>query len=106
MMRIIKYKENISDSYETFVDIGACEKHYDFLPLYEDDVISYNDWYSAFINYPIGVQMLTIHYYLLQFNSDSYIPEPLNRKISEHKDFLNEFNRTWFEEDVSFFLKD
>lgn len=103
MMRIIKYKENISDSYETFVDIGACEKHYDFLPLYRDDLISYDDWYSAFINYPIGFQMLTIHYYLLQFNSDSYIPEPLNRKILEYKDFLNEFNRTWFEEDVPFF---
>ncbi len=103
MMRIIKYKENISDSYETFVDIGACEKHYDFLPLYGDDLISYNDWYSDFINYPIRVQMLTIHYYLLQFNSDSYIPEPLNRKISEHKDFLNEFYRTWFEEEVPFF---
>lgn len=102
-MRTIKFKENISDSYETYVDIGSCEKHYDFLPLYEDEEISYNDWYSAFINYPIEVQMLTIHYYLLQFNSDSYIPELLNRKILENKDFLIEFNRTWFEEDVPFF---
>lgn len=102
-MRLIKFKENISDSYETYVDIGSCEKQYDFLPLYEDDVISYNDWYSAFINYPVGVQMLTINYYLLQFNSDSYIPKTLNRKILENKDFLIEFNRTWFEEDVPFF---
>lgn len=102
-MRKIKYKKNIPDSYETYIDIGACEKHYDFLPLYEDVVISYNDWYSAFINYPLGVQILTINYYLLQFNLDGFMPETLYKKIIENIDVLNRFNKTWFEEDAPFF---
>ncbi len=102
-MRKIKYKENISDGYETYVDIGSCEKHYEFLPLYEDDVISYNDWYSAFINYPLGIQMLTIHYYLLQLKAEDYMPETLNTKIIENIDLLNRFNLNWFEEDAPFF---
>ena len=102
-MRKIKYKENHADEYLIYVDIGSCEKHYNFLPLYEDDVISYNDWYSAFINYPLGVQMLTIHYYLLQLKAEDYIPEKLNTKIIESRDLLNRFNRTWFQEDIPFF---
>ena len=102
-MRKIKYKKTISDNYQIYVDIGACEKHYDFLPLYKEELISYNDWYFDFLKYPLGVQMLSIHYYLLQFNSESYVPEIINKKILENKDFLNEFNRTWFEEDVPFF---
>jgi hypothetical protein len=102
-MRKIKYKKTISDNYQIYVDIGACEKHYDFLPLYKEELISYNDWYFDFLKYPLGVQMLSIHYYLLQFNSESYVPEIINKKFLENKDFLNEFNRTWFEEDVPFF---
>ena len=102
-MRKIKYKENISDSYETYVDIGSCEKNYDFLPLYEDEEISYVQWYSEFVNYPLGVQMMTINYYLLQLNTEDFIPEPLNKKITDNRDLLNRFNRNWFEEDPSFF---
>ena len=102
-MRIIKYKKNISDSYETYVDIGACGKHYDYLPLIDEELISYDDWYSAFINYPLGVQMLTLHYYLLQFSSDGFIQETLFKKITENLDILNRFNKTWFEEDAPFF---
>ena len=102
-MRKINYKDKISDNYQVYIDIGACEKHYDFLPLYKEEVISYNDWYLDFIKYPLGVQMLTIHYYLLQFNSDGYVPEIFIKKIIENKDFFNGFNRTWFEEDAPFF---
>jgi len=102
-MRKIKYRVNHTDQYHTYIDIGACEKHYDFLPLYEDVVISYNNWYLDFIKYPLGVQMLTLHYYLLQFNSEGFIPETLNKKIIENIDFLNRFNNTWFEEDAPFF---
>ena len=102
-MRKINYKEKITDQYHTYIDIGACEKHYDFLPLYEEEVITYNNWYLDFIKYPLGVQMLTLHYYLLQFNSDGFIPETLNKKIIENIDFLNRFNKTWFEEDAPFF---
>jgi hypothetical protein len=102
-MRIIKYKEKQIEQYQAFVDIGSCEKHYDSLPLYKEETVSYEDWYLDFINRPLGVQMLTLHYYLLQFNSVGIIPESLYKKILEHKDFLNEFNRTWFEEDAPFF---
>ena len=102
-MRIIKYKEKQIDQYQEFIDIGSCEKHYDSLPLYNDEAVSYRDWYLNFRNYPLGVQMLTLHYYLLQYNSVGVMPESLYKKILEHKDFLNEFNRTWFEEDAPFF---
>ena len=102
-MRKIKYKEKITDQYHVYIDIGACEKHFDFLPLYEKEVITYNNWYLDFIKYPLGVQMLTLHYYLLQFNSDGFMPETLNKKIIENIDILNRFNKTWFEEDAPFF---
>ncbi len=102
-MRKIKYKEKITDQYHTYIDIGACEKYYDFLPLYDDEVITYNNWYLDFIKYPLGVQMLTLHYYLLKFNSDGFMPETLNKKIIENIDILNRFNKTWFEEDAPFF---
>ena len=36
-MRKIYYKETILDDYQLYVDIGSCEKHYDFLPLYDED---------------------------------------------------------------------
>lgn len=102
-MRIIKYKEKQIEQYQAFVDIGSCEKHYDSLPLYKEETVSYEDWYIDFIKLPLGVKMLTLHYYLLQFNSVGVIPELLYKKILEHKDFLNKFDRTWFEEDAQFF---
>ena len=102
-MRKIKYKEKISDQYHVYIDIGACGKHYDFLPLYEEEVITYNNWYLDFIKYPLGVQMLTLHYYLLQFNSGGFMPKTLYKKIIENLDILKRFNKTWFEEDAPFF---
>jgi hypothetical protein len=102
-MRKIKYKDKSTNHYQTYVDIGACEKHYDFLPLYEEEVITYNNWYLEFIKYPLGVQMLTLHYYLLKFNSDDFLPETLHKKIIENIDTLSRFNKTWFEEDAPFF---
>ncbi len=102
-MRKIKFKDKSTSQYQTYIDIGACEKHYDFLPLYEEEVITYYNWYLDFIKYPLGVQMLTLHYYLLQFNSDSFIPKTLYKKILEKIDILNRFNKTWFEDDAPFF---
>jgi hypothetical protein len=102
-MRKIKYRVNHTVEYQIYVDIGSCEKHYEFLPLYEEELITYNNWYLDFIKYPLGVQMLTLHYYLLQFNSDNFIPETLNRKIIENIDTLSRFNKTWFDEDAPFF---
>jgi hypothetical protein len=102
-MRKIKYKENSTDYYQTYIDIGACEKHYKNLPLYEEEIISYVHWYSDFINYPLGVQMLTINYYLLQLNTERYIPDTLNTKIIKNRDILTRFIQNWFEVDTQFF---
>lgn len=102
-MRKINYKDKSSNHYQTYVDIGSCEKHYDFLPTYEEELKTYNNWYMDFIKYPLGVQILTLNYYLLQFNSDSFIPETLYKKILENIDILNRFNKTWFGEDAPFF---
>ncbi|MDB4083332.1 hypothetical protein N9502_03595 [Vicingaceae bacterium] len=95
--RKILYKTNDLIEYITYIDIGSCEKHYDFLPLYDASKTSYNNWYRDFQLYSIGEQILTLHYYLLQSNSGSYLPDELNKRISKNIDSLNEFNIQWFD---------
>ena len=101
--RKISYKTNDLSEYITYIDIGSCEKHYDFLPLYDESKTSYNNWYRDFQLYSIGEQILTLHYYLLQYNSGSYMPDELNKRISKNIDLLNEFNIKWFDPSVPFF---
>lgn len=102
-MRKIKYKDKSIENYHTYIDIGSCEKNFENLPLYKEESISYGDWFSEFISCPLGVQMLTIHYYFLQYTFGAYLPETLYGKIKESKDLLNSFNKIWFEEDAPFF---
>ena len=64
----------------TYFDIGACEKHYDFLPLFEKSNLNYKNWYQNFQFHPIVEQMLTLNYYLQQYNSDGNLPEDLNKR--------------------------
>ena len=101
--RKISYKTNDLSEYITYIDIGSCEKHYAFLPLYDESETSYNNWYLDFELYSIGEQILTLHYYLLQYNSGSYIPEELNKRISKNIFLLNEFNIKWFDPSTPFF---
>ena len=101
--RKIAYKTNDQSEYITYIDIGSCEKHYDFLPLYDESKTSYNDWHRDFKLYSIGEQILTLHYYLLQYNSGSYVPNELIKRISKYIDILNEFNSRWFDPSAPFF---
>jgi len=101
--RKILYKTNILSEYITYIDIGSCEKHYDFLPLFEESKTSYNNWYQDFQLLSIGTQILTLHYYLLQHNSEGYLPEELNERISKNIELLNEFNIRWFDPSAPFF---
>lgn len=101
--RKILYKTNILSEYITYIDIGSCEKHYDFLPLFEESKTSYNNWCQDFQLLSIGTQILTLHYYLLQHNSEGYLPEELNERISKNIELLNEFNIRWFDPSAPFF---
>ena len=95
--RKILYKTNDMSEYITFIDIGSCEKHYDFLPLYDVSESSYKYWYRDFQLYSIGEQILTLHYYLIEYNSDGNLPYELNKRILKNIDLLNEFNLKWFD---------
>lgn len=95
--RKILFKKRGQSEYFTYIDIGACEKNSDFLPLYEKSKTSYLNWYQDFRLYPIGQQMLTLHYYLLEFNSQTKLPKELNYRIAKNIDSLNEFNHKWFD---------
>ena len=101
--RKILYKTAEKSEYASYTDIGACEKHYDFLPLFNEDDLSYSTWYNDFLLQEIGVQMLTLHYYLLQFNSDNYLPANLDSRISKNIELLNNFNEQWFEIEAPIF---
>ncbi len=99
-MRIINYKTSKDDEYHRYVDIGSCEKHYSFLPLYDDEKMTFDCWIGKFINQPLGVQMLTIHYYLYEINSESYIPIILKNKIVDNIDLFNSFISKWFDNEL------
>ena len=101
--RKILFKKRGQSKYFTYIDIGACEKHPDFLPLYEKSKTSYINWYQDFRLHPIGEQILTLHYYLLEFNSQSKLPKELNYRIAKNIDSLNEFNHKWFEPSAPIF---
>lgn len=101
--RKILYKINNLSKYIAYIDIGACEKHPDFLPLYDENKSTYFNWYKDFQLYPIGIQLLTLHYYLLAYNSDSYLPNELKERISKNIDLLNEINIKWFNPTAPFF---
>lgn len=101
--RKIKYRETTSHEYYVYIDIGACEKHSDFLPLYNESKISYKNWHLDLQLNSIGVQILTLHYYLLDYNSDGFIPKELKMRIKKNIDFFNKFNRKWFDPDFPCF---
>jgi hypothetical protein len=102
-MRIIEYKEPSSNQFNRYIDIGSCKKHYDYLPLFDEAKIDYKQWYLKYLKLPIGVQILTLHYYLLEYNSGNYLPNAINNIISRNIIYLNDFNQKWFEPDVPFF---
>lgn len=102
-MRIIHYKESGTTTFKKYVDIGACEKHSNFLPLLDKESISYEDWFSGFVKLPLGMQMLTLHFYLLCYNSKLHIPIIIKTKLTRNKKLFNDFNRQWFEPEQPFF---
>jgi len=101
--RKILFKKKDQSDYFTYIDIGACERTSEALPLYKKNKVSYFKWYRDFRLYPIGVQMLTLHYYLLEFNSQTKLPKELNDRIAKNIDPLNEFNQKWFNPEAPFF---
>lgn len=99
-MRIINYKTSKDDEYQRYVDIGSCEKHYSFLPLYDDENMTFDCWIVEFINQPLGVQMLTIHYYLYEIKSESYVPIVIKKKLLDNMDLFIKICNKWFNSDI------
>jgi hypothetical protein len=75
-MRSILFKKADSQDYEKYVDIGYCERHYDFICTFinEDSsekkrYFNYDDWFLDFQSNEIGSQLITLNYYLMEYNS-------------------------------------
>lgn len=77
-MRKIKFKIAGESDFSTYIDIGSCEKHYDFMPLFDSDEESFTQWQESFKGLVMGVQMLTLHYYLLEFTENNYVPKEIH----------------------------
>jgi len=101
--RKIKFKAVDSNTYIDYIDIGSCEKHYDSLPLFDENKTTYSNWLRNFKINKMGVQLLTLHYYLLEFNSDSKLPNHLNNNILDNIDFFKTLNKKWFNPNTPIF---
>ena len=104
-MRKIEFK--VSDIFETFIDIGSCEKHHDFICLWNiGSGEEYSDWLIRFKQEPYGSKLIWLNYILLEFNTfdKRYFTEIYGDKISEiinnNLSVLNEFNKKWMWEDM------
>jgi hypothetical protein len=102
-MRIIEYKKPSSNIFELYVDIGSCEKHYDRLPLFDDEKESYLGWYNNFLILPLGVQLLTIDYYLIEHQNGCCIPDILNEKLKQNFSSLSSLHGLYFKKGKSEF---
>ena len=102
-MRRIKFKRAGESDFSTFIDIGSCEKHYDFLPLFDSDEESFTQWQESFEGLEMGVQMLILHYYLLEFTEHNDVPKEIHAILSNNLSVLNEFNAKWFDPTAPFF---
>ncbi len=92
----------VSD-FSIFIDIGSCEKHCDFLPLFDPEEESFSQWQESFTGLEMGVQMLTLHYYLLEFTENNDVPKEIHAILSNNLSVLNEFNIKWFDSTAPFF---
>jgi hypothetical protein len=102
-MRKIKFKIAGESDFSTFIDIGSCEKHYDFLPLFNSKEELFTQWQESFAGLEMGVQMLTLHYYLQELTENNYVPKEIHAILSNDLSVLNEFNAKWFEPEAPFF---
>jgi hypothetical protein len=99
-MNKIEYKIEKMHNYDVYIDIGCVEKDYYALPLY-DLTKSYIEWLDNFKKKPIGVQIQTINYYLLEIDNES--SSPIIEKIKLNLKIFKQFNDKWFEKDTSIF---
>ncbi|MEY4963884.1 MAG: hypothetical protein RLZZ323_1203 [Bacteroidota bacterium] len=72
----IEFKENKSDLYKTYIDIGYCESDYYFLNFYlltsenksgKKYFKNYSSWFENYKTESIGSQMLILRYYISEF---------------------------------------
>lgn len=125
-MRTIKYKPSDSREYSNYIDIGSCERDYDYINFYlpgeNDDrsgkeyFESYESWYEKFLEEPIGAQMIIVNFYISEYmgwSNDENTPQPSYfadvygektlKVLSVNLDYLLGFNDKWFEYQSSLF---
>ena len=118
-MRIIKYKKADTSEFKNYIDIGSCERDYNYInffrPYKQDNdsnkkyFDSYTNWFQNFKGESIGSKMIIINYYLTEFmgwNKSENTPridyfkeiygDKITSVISTNLDFFLEFNSKWF----------
>ncbi len=118
-MRIVKFKSKEAQNFENYVDIGFCERDYNALNIYTQngEFESYQTWFHLFQNELPGEQMISINYYLMEYNGwNRAVNEPdletflkcfgneITKVIKENYELINAFNDKWFEYQSNFFL--
>ena len=124
-MRLIEYKAPQSTIFERYIDIGYCERDYNFICFYSDTSIgslsekmkyhSYSDWYNEFKSNDIGSQLVTLNFYLREYNGwnnssiidkqyfSSLYGEKVTQIISDNFEYLMGINSRWFIHQSSLF---
>jgi hypothetical protein len=69
-MKIIEYKRKKSEKFEKYVDIGAIERSQSVLPLFDDNAITYLEWYNEFTKKTLGERIIIINYYIIEIENE------------------------------------
>ncbi len=99
-MKIIEYKSKNSEKFEKYVDIGSFERSQSVLPLFDDNAITYLEWYNEFIKKTLGERIIIINYYIIEIENEE---NTIIEKIKLNIDAFTNFNDKWFEKDTSLF---
>ena len=118
-MTVVKFKSTGSEIFENYVDIGFCERYYYALNIYTQngEFESYQSWFDLFQDELPGVQMISINYYLLQYNDwngletkpdletfSKCFGDKITEVITKNFELIKHFHDQWFAHQSNFFL--
>jgi hypothetical protein len=106
-MRIIEVKIFDSQNFELFVDIGYCEKHYDYINLWDfTKGERYEDWYLKTEIEPYGSIIIWLNYLLGEYKQmdfdtfNAIYSKKIGDVFRDNFELINEFNDNWFDDDL------
>lgn len=118
-MRVVKFKSKEAQNFENYVDIGFCERDYYALNIYTQngEFESYQSWFHLFQNELPGVQMISINYYLMEYNGwnravikpdletfSKCFGDKITEVITVNFELIKHFHDQWFAHQSNFFL--